>query len=44
MHRWVGRWVEEGRKGGLNELLYVVGGWVGGWVGGKEDVPEERPL
>ena len=23
-----------GEKGGLNELLDSMGGWVGGWVGG----------
>ena len=26
---WVGMWVEE-RKGGLNEVLGFMGGWVGG--------------
>ena len=24
--------MDGGRKGGLNEVLWVVGGWVGGWV------------
>ena len=28
-----------GREGGLNELLYIVDGWVSGWV---EDVPSCR--
>ena len=41
---WVGGWVvelsmysweERGGRGGWNELLWVVGGWVGGWVGGE---------
>ena len=26
---WVGRWVDRGREGGSNELLYVGVGWVG---------------
>ena len=30
---WVGGWVGRGRAGGLNDLLYCLGGWVvGGWV------------
>ena len=32
MGGWVGS-VEE-KRGGSNELLYALGGWVGGWVGG----------
>ena len=29
MGGWVGRRVGRGERGGLNGLLYVVGGWVG---------------
>ena len=35
MGGWV-VWMGRGGGGGLNELLWVLGGWVGGWVGGEE--------
>ena len=30
----MGGWVDRGKEGGSNGLLYAMGGWVGGWVGG----------
>ena len=37
---WVGGWR---RRGGLNELLDIMGGWVGGWVGGWMGLPVVQP-
>ena len=36
---WVGRWVMEGRggRGGWNEVLWGMGGWVGGEMEELED-------
>ena len=31
-------WVGRGEDGGLNEVPWVLYGWVGGWVGGVVDL------